>query len=385
MSANTGEQGGIQRLTSVRGQDAIPHWSPAGNKITFQSLREGTADRNQNLEVYTMNPDGSGQTNVSQSPGSANIPATPGNDNSNGLDRDPQFSPDGQQITFSSTRSNVTPGNQNFEVFKMNVDGSGQTRLTSNLSGDTPAPGVFADYDSSPSFSPDGTRIVFTSSRASVPGGEDFAAYTMSSTAGEPGGLQRVTATGVQFGKCDWQPVPRSVTPTTPRVTYPQPYTNPPAFFADCPSTSTTVIPGTAGNDNLTGTVAGDRIFAGAGNDTARGLAGNDCIDLGPGVDSADGASGNDLLVGGLGADRIIGGSGRDDIAAIRTTTVWKAARTPTGCLATRATTASTEARATTSCMAWAAMTAWPAAPVATASTAARAGIASAPAARATA
>jgi len=58
------------------------------------------------------------------------------------------FSPDDSKIVFTSTRDG------NWEIYIMNADGSNQIRLTSN-----------AADDSSPSFSPDGFRIVFSSDR----------------------------------------------------------------------------------------------------------------------------------------------------------------------------------------------------------------------------
>jgi Tol biopolymer transport system component len=51
-------------------------------------------------------------------------------------------------IAFASTRDN------NHNIYVMNADGSGQTRLTRN-----------AAPDFSPAWSPDGTRIVFQSNR----------------------------------------------------------------------------------------------------------------------------------------------------------------------------------------------------------------------------
>jgi len=63
-------------------------------------------------------------------------------------DGSPSWSPDGTKIAFCSTKDG------NAEIYVMNADGTGAIRLTNN-----PA------WEDSPSWSPDGTRIAFDSSR----------------------------------------------------------------------------------------------------------------------------------------------------------------------------------------------------------------------------
>ena len=63
-------------------------------------------------------------------------------------DSQPAFSPDGTRIAFSSSRTG------NAEIFVMNADGTNVTQVTSN-----PA------LDADPAFSADGSRIAFTSDR----------------------------------------------------------------------------------------------------------------------------------------------------------------------------------------------------------------------------
>ena len=60
----------------------------------------------------------------------------------------PSFSPDGSKIAFTSNRDG------SYEIYVMNADGSNQTRLTNDP----------AD-DDDPSFSGDGSKIAFYSNR----------------------------------------------------------------------------------------------------------------------------------------------------------------------------------------------------------------------------
>ena len=59
---------------------------------------------------------------------------------------EPAFSPDGTKIAFTSYRN----GNNNTEIYLMNADGSNKTRLTNT-----------AGNNYQPAWSPDGTRIAF--------------------------------------------------------------------------------------------------------------------------------------------------------------------------------------------------------------------------------
>ena len=75
-------------------------------KIAFVSDRDGVD------EVYSMNPDGTGQTRLTTNKAFDDFAA---------------FSPDGKKIAFNSYRD------RNFEIYAMNPDGTGQANLT-NLS-----------------------------------------------------------------------------------------------------------------------------------------------------------------------------------------------------------------------------------------------------------
>jgi Tol biopolymer transport system component len=71
----------------------------------------------------------------------------------NEIDAEPTWSADGTKIAFTSSRDS-SPAGFNFEVYTMNADGSNQIRLTNSSS-----------TDEHPAWSPDGTKIVFESQR----------------------------------------------------------------------------------------------------------------------------------------------------------------------------------------------------------------------------
>jgi Tol biopolymer transport system component len=72
-------------------------------------------------------------------------------------DRNPAWSPDGTRIAFRS--ANPSPPQSNGRIYVINADGTGLRQLTP----DHPLPGV-DPHDESPSWSPDGSRLVFTRS-----------------------------------------------------------------------------------------------------------------------------------------------------------------------------------------------------------------------------
>ena len=96
-------------------------WSPDGTKIAFSSLRLDkeldTRDQFRHYEIYVVNVDGTGLTNLTD------------NDYA---DYAPTWSPDGSSIAFASRRH----GKENPEIYVMNADGSGKRRLTDNDSRD---------------------------------------------------------------------------------------------------------------------------------------------------------------------------------------------------------------------------------------------------------
>jgi TolB protein len=122
---------GQTNLTNHSAGDASPAWSPDGSKIAFESLRSGLA------QIFVMNTDGSGVTQLT----------TLGNNGG------ANWSPDGSKIAFHSDRHcggcNTYP-----DIYIMNADGTGQTRLAFD-----------PVHATGPAWSPDGTKIVFDSQR----------------------------------------------------------------------------------------------------------------------------------------------------------------------------------------------------------------------------
>jgi Tol biopolymer transport system component len=165
---------GLARLTVNGAFDGGPVWSPDGRRIAFATGRDG------NGEIYVMNDDGTLQTNLTNTPADHESEA--------------QWAPDGQRLTFVSTPSDCCT----FTIYMMNADGSGRTAITQGLdpawSPDGARLAFFRDadlwlmnadgsgqtqlthtgtYDRSPTWSPDGRKIAFESPRAGF-GAEDI-------------------------------------------------------------------------------------------------------------------------------------------------------------------------------------------------------------------
>ncbi|MGI9022776.1 MAG: TolB family protein, partial [Acidimicrobiales bacterium] len=98
------------------GLDVFPAWSPDGTKITFSSSRHNPPGLPfPNLDVFVMNADGSGVTQLTDSPGE---------------DRGTSWTSDGQTIVFHSARDR--DATHTFDIFKMNADGSNETKIFTN-------------------------------------------------------------------------------------------------------------------------------------------------------------------------------------------------------------------------------------------------------------
>lgn len=127
---------GINLQLLVPTPTPVPTFTPTATPTTVPTVATTgeiafVSDRDGNAEIYLMNRDGTGLTNLTDHPAE---------------DRSPTWSRDGEQLAFVSDRSGVS------QVFVMDADGT-RVRQITNLEA-----GCYA-----PVWSPDGRRIAFTS------------------------------------------------------------------------------------------------------------------------------------------------------------------------------------------------------------------------------
>jgi Tol biopolymer transport system component len=149
-----GDGSDVTRLTNLPGPDGGPFFSPDGSMIVFRgrhpepgaelddyfALLKKELWRPTGLDVFVMNRDGSNLRQVTRAAG-ANWA--------------PYFTPDGKRIIFASNMKNPKgPGASNFDLYLVNLDGTGLEQVTFNEA-----------FDGFPMFSPDGTKLVFASNR----------------------------------------------------------------------------------------------------------------------------------------------------------------------------------------------------------------------------
>jgi TolB protein len=201
--------GRSRRLTRREVQDRFPIWSPDGAQIAFGSqvggedlgwelwVMDATGARQRrlfsrivaksargwcrdnkriafaataadgNVDIYTVDVDSAAVTRLSSSPGE---------------DREPSWSPDCQQVAFSSMRDG------NAEIYVVRADGRDARRVTNH-----------AASDDCPVWSPDGSTIAFVSDR-----GEGRDLYVVRP---DGQGLQRLTTgAGVTRDSSRWSP-----------------------------------------------------------------------------------------------------------------------------------------------------------------------------------
>ena len=160
-----------RRLTTRRGPEIDPSWSPDGSRIVYRDSHRGF---NRNDELYVMNADGSHKRNLTHSPHDEWSPSwspdgkliafysgelyvmRPDGTRERPITKIegeyPAWSPDGERLAFMSAEPGARGPNPNYDVFVVNRDGTGVRQLT-----DWPG------EDGWPTWSPDGESIAFTS------------------------------------------------------------------------------------------------------------------------------------------------------------------------------------------------------------------------------
>lgn len=147
----------VRRLTDRVGYDGGPWFSPDGTKIVWRAWHPETEEEKAEwrdcmerdyikpfpLDLWVMDADGSNKRRLT---------------NNGATNWAPSWHPDGRRIIFSSNmddwREDIRKFGHNFEIYLINLDGTGLTRLTFN-----------SVFDSFPMFSSDGKKIAFASNR----------------------------------------------------------------------------------------------------------------------------------------------------------------------------------------------------------------------------
>jgi Tol biopolymer transport system component len=126
-----------RRLTDAKGYDAEGSFSADGKHIVFCSNRSGT----NNLELYVMDADGKNVRQLTHAP--------------NCYNGGPFFSPDGKRVVFRSDRKKK----DHLQLYVINADGTGERALTDDTSWVFWAPYWYKD----------GKHIVYTAADHSNP------------------------------------------------------------------------------------------------------------------------------------------------------------------------------------------------------------------------
>jgi len=150
----------VKQLTDIAGYDGGAYYSYDGTMIVFRASRFDDPEKLKEyqdllaqglirpgmLEIYVMDADGSNKRQVTKN-GAANF--------------GPYFLPDGKRIIYCSNQGD--PKGRNFDLYMINVDGTGNERITYN-----------STFDGFPMFSLNdgGKKFVFCSNRFNAKEGE---------------------------------------------------------------------------------------------------------------------------------------------------------------------------------------------------------------------
>ena len=166
-----------RKLTSGAADSGWAVWSPDGRTLAFDSNRTDPDPNDSDVvnDVFSMRPDGSEVTTLTDS---------------KGLSGEPAWSPDGALIAMEADRGDPV---HEQGVYVMNADGTDARRVTV-----PPA----ASGDGKPRFSPNGKQLVFTRFRGKD-GAEKAAVFIV---AVDGTRLHRLTTFAVHADDLDWSP-----------------------------------------------------------------------------------------------------------------------------------------------------------------------------------
>jgi Tol biopolymer transport system component len=270
---------------SLQWQEFSPDWSWVHNRIAFEAVRylEDVQFPGGYLKIVTVRPDGSDERIVSAL-----------NDDH---DHHPRWSPDGNWIAFGTEPQ----PEQGWDVQVVHPDGTGQLNPTN----------TYFTQELYPSWSADGTRLLFTANTS-----EDlYSIYTADFR--QAPFTDSAAAADVPMG---------ATVPAAPESVTAQATTAPPrtrvtriggvaeSDWQGQPGLEACTIRGTSGANTLRGTAGPDVICGLGGADILYGLGGNDVLIGGGGPDKLYGGAGADLLVGEAAIDELRGGKGRDTL-----------------------------------------------------------------------
>jgi TolB protein len=145
-----------------------PDWSPDGSKIAFDS------DAGGNVHIFTVNADGSGLTQVTSG---------------NGFEFTPSWSPDGTHIAVLAAEDAQPLG-----VSILDVATGALTPVTAN---------PYGLFDVEPQYSPDGSQITFTRAKKFDHGGGQTAVFVVNV---DGSNLRQLTPWGMNAAESDWSP-----------------------------------------------------------------------------------------------------------------------------------------------------------------------------------
>jgi Tol biopolymer transport system component len=243
-----GDGNHARRVTANAWGDGFPSLSPDGRTIVFDSTRLRTEGAPPNTsDLFLMDADGSSQTHlvpgssatwspdgtsiafhasasgagspIKTDPGAATTDsdifvlsvtnfrtnnARPKNITNSpaAIDDDPDWSPDGTKIVFTSHAAGDDPINSaTAELYVIDADGKGKpARLTNN-----------SEEERAPAWSPDGKRILFQCRKGSPPQGRAVATFELCVMNADGTGLTRLTTNTVPELTPSWSPDGRQI------------------------------------------------------------------------------------------------------------------------------------------------------------------------------